>query len=117
MKLREADILRTILDYLRVHRIFHFRLNTGAMKIDKRYVTFGKVGAPDIFVVHRGQCLGIEVKGPKGKQSQAQWEFAERLTVAGGLYVVARCIEDVDAKLRQIESARNLFAAANGEVG
>jgi hypothetical protein len=102
---READLQRTILDYLTVHRIFHWRNNSGAVKAGNRFIRYGCVGSPDIFVVttrHSGCCCqlyGIEVKGPKGKQSVAQLEFERSFKQAGGRYILARKLEDVSALL------------------
>ena len=97
--LRERDIMRIILDYLKVHRIFHFRLNTGAFKAayngKQRLVRFGTLGAPDIVAIINGRFVAIEVKGPEGFQSQHQVEFQHECEKAGGVYVLARSVEDV----------------------
>jgi hypothetical protein len=108
--MREADLQRTILDYLRMHRIFHWRNNTGAVaasyKGKARFFRFGAPGSPDIFAVttqHSGCCcqlFGIELKGPNGKQTARQREFEIGFTQAGGKYVLARRIEDVQEALR-----------------
>ena len=99
-KLREADVLRTVGDYLKVHRIFHFRMNVGAMKVDKRFVYFGMVGAPDIFAVYRGQVFAFECKAPGGEQTLGQRAFKVEFEAAGGIYVIVRSVEDVDLALR-----------------
>jgi hypothetical protein len=39
--------------------------------------------------------VGIEVKAPKGKQSEHQKAFQEMLEVAGGRYVLAYSLDDV----------------------
>ena len=46
-----------------------------------------------------GQYVGIEVKGPGGKQSDHQKQFQERLEGAGGRYILARFFEEVIADL------------------
>jgi hypothetical protein len=60
-----------------------------------RFMRFGALGSPDIFALKDGKCYGIEVKRPGGKQSEAQREFQERLTAAGGLYLLATSIDDL----------------------
>lgn len=45
------------------------------------------------------QYVGIEVKGPKGKQSDDQKEFQRHLEAAGGRYILAYSVEDVSAAL------------------
>ena len=101
--LKEADVLRTILDYLRVHRVFHWRNHTAGGKLGNRFVRFGIPGAPDIFIVHRARCIGLEVKGPKGIQTPEQFAYSGNFRDAGGIYKVARSIEDVDQVLRYVE--------------
>lgn len=104
---RESDVLRTILDYLKVHRVFHFRCNTGSAQYVRngktQFVRFGSVGAADIIAVYRGCCIGIEAKSSYGSQSESQVAFGTELRKAGGIYVVARSLEDVDAVLRYVE--------------
>lgn len=99
----ERDIQRTILDWLRVHRIFHWRNNSGAMasnyKGKPRFFKFGLVGSPDIFAVHRGICYGIEVKGAEGLQSRQQMVFQKDFEDAGGIYILAHSIEDVHRRI------------------
>jgi hypothetical protein len=47
-----------------------------------------------------GQYVGIEVKAPKGKQSEHQKEFQEALEAAGGRYVLAYSLDDVIQTIR-----------------
>ena len=44
----EGFIQDLILDWLAAKHILAFRMNTGALKIDKRYVKFGVKGMADI---------------------------------------------------------------------
>lgn len=92
----ESDLQKLILDWLAVRVIFHYRQNTGAFKNkDGGFYRFGTKGAPDIIAVIKGQYVGIEVKGPKGKQSDDQKVFQHRLQGAGGKYILAYSLEDV----------------------
>lgn len=52
-------------------------------------------GSPDIVCCIEGTFVGLEVKGAKGKLSQAQCDFKARLEEAGGRYHVVRSIDDV----------------------
>lgn len=97
---KEHDLQRTILDYLALHRVWHRRLNTGAAPYispagRKRFVRFGKPGDPDIIAYRRPYLVAIEVKGTRGKLSPEQREFSEIFKQLGGIYVVARRLEDV----------------------
>jgi hypothetical protein len=42
----------------------------------------------------------VEVKSPKGRQSPAQREFELRWEQAGGLYLLARSVEELREALR-----------------
>ncbi len=98
-RVREKDIQKTILDYLAVHHIFHYRNNTGKFvgeyKGKKRIASFGVKGAPDIICVLRGRFIGIEVKAEKGDQSRDQYAFQVSLEKAGGAYILAHSVDDV----------------------
>jgi len=98
-KATEAQIQRGILDYLGYKNIFHWRNNTGGFvseyKGKTRYVKFGEKGSPDIFCVVCGKIYGCEVKRSNGKQSPEQVEWQKRFEKAGGVYILARSIDDV----------------------
>lgn len=88
-----------ILQYLTLRGIFHHRNNTGSYSAEyagrSRYISFGAKGSPDIVCVYAGQYIGIEVKDTKGKLNDNQIKFKEALEEAGGLYLVARSLDDV----------------------
>lgn len=98
-KISEHDIQKQILDWLKVKGIFHFRNNSGAMmsnyKGKARFMRFGALGSPDIFAFINGRTFGIEVKGATGKLSDYQCVFGRNLQSAGGVYIVAYCLEHV----------------------
>src|SRR3990167_2664514 len=95
----EKDTQKTILAYLAAKRIFHYRNNSGGAMVkgngDKgQFIRFGAVGSPDIICVIYGHYIGIEVKGPKGKQSDHQKAFQEKLNAAGGIYLLVHSFEE-----------------------
>jgi len=98
MKSTEKATQRAILDYLELSSVFHWRNNTGGFK-DKsgHFYRFGALGSPDIFAIlpPTGQIVGIEVKDTKGKVTNSQREFREKLVFLGGQYIVARSLDDV----------------------
>jgi hypothetical protein len=115
MSTPEGQVLNAILDYLAARHVFAIRMNTGAMvseyKGKKRFMRFGMPGMADILAFRNhprrydadfdGEVdditpLWIEVKAPKGKQSELQSSFQERVEAEGHSYVLARCIEDVE---------------------
>ena len=101
----EGQVLRSIMDYLAVRRVFALRLNTGAMsgayKGKKWFVRFGTPGLSDIVAFPNGKpALFIEVKAAKGKQSDLQKDFQQQVESAGCAYVLARSIDDVAKVIR-----------------
>jgi hypothetical protein len=98
-KLTEHQIQGQILDWLAQKHIFHFRNNSGMMRMaykgKPRFIRFGAVGSPDIFAIHGGRIYGIEVKRPGRKFSEAQMQFGADLELAGGVYCMAFSLYDV----------------------
>lgn len=97
--LKESEVQRQILDWLELKHIFHWRNNTGAMggsyKGKRWFVRFGRKGAPDIFAVHEGRAIGIEVKKLGQMLSEDQKRWLADFSLAGGRYILARSLEDV----------------------
>ena len=105
----EADVQRAILAYLRtVPGVYAFRCNSRVVRMPgkagrERLVRFGVKGLPDILLWrserHGDQTVArfgaIEVKRPGGKPSPEQVAFLDLLRRAGGIAVLATCVEDV----------------------
>lgn len=92
----EAETQSTILQYLTLKHIFHYRNNTGAFRTARGgFYHFGEVGSPDIICVVKGRFIGIECKSLTGKLNDNQLDFKERLEEAGGMYITARSLDDV----------------------
>ncbi len=53
-------------------------------------------GLSDLVAVKHGKVVFIELKTKRGKQSNDQKAFQHNLELAGGTYIVARGIEDVE---------------------
>ena len=56
-------------------------------------------GVPDIVGIFKGRFLGIEVKTERGKLSDHQKHFIDRINASGGIAFVARSYQDVVEKL------------------
>ena len=56
-------------------------------------------GLSDLVAVRGGRVVHIEVKTPKGVQSDKQKRFQRDLEAAGGEYILARSVEDVEHQL------------------
>jgi hypothetical protein len=99
----ESYILSAVLDYLAVKRVFAVRMNSGAMKVDNRFLRFGAPGMADILAFNRDGDLfmptWIETKAPGGKQSLLQKQFQKMVEDEGHQYIIAYGIQDVEKSL------------------
>lgn len=59
-----------------------------------------KAGVPDLLVLYGGRAVFIELKSPKGRISDPQWQTLGKLADAGAIVYVARSVEQVDGQLR-----------------
>jgi len=102
--MREVEIQRDILHYLATRSDLRaWRQNTGVAYYENRPVKFGVPGAADISgILNTGTRLEIEVKTPSGSQSQAQKRYQDMITKFGGVYILARCVDDVIEGLPKI---------------
>lgn len=106
----EGKIQREILVYLKEKGVFCWRNNNGAVFDQKLNSGYGGYrsnnimkGVPDIIGIMpdgSGRFLGIEVKAPSGSQSGPQVLFERRTKRAGGVYILAKSVEDVDKVLK-----------------
>lgn len=84
--LKESEIQKQIVDYLKATRwlVIRNQQNIGSHK-----------GLSDLTALRDGRVLFIEVKGPRGVQSDHQERFQREVEAHGGQYVLARRLEDV----------------------
>jgi hypothetical protein len=66
------------------------RVQSGRFAVGDRFVRGAEAGTADLLGVVDGRAVALEVKAPKGRQSDTQREWGERWTAAGGLYAVVR---------------------------
>lgn len=101
----EAHIQHAILAAWGAHpRLRFWRQNTGAAMVKGRMVRFGTPGCADILglIAPSGRFLAIECKTATGRQSEEQRSFERMITTFGGLYVLARSLQDVDQALAAV---------------
>ena len=106
----EGKTQREILVYLKEKGVFCWRNNNGAVFDQKLNSGYGGYrsnnimkGVPDIIGIMpdgSGRFLGIEVKAPGGSQSGPQVLFERRTKRAGGVYILAKSVEDVASVLK-----------------
>lgn len=73
-------------------------------------------GTPDVLACYRGRFLAVEWKQPGQKPTPVQHARAREILRAGGIYVVARSVADVDRALdgidRAVDATENALRAA-----
>lgn len=114
----EKETQAAILELLRLEGIYALRLNSGAVKVEGRFIRFhsGGAGVADIvaFCPHewngtlehdheenRPHVLWIEVKSATGKQSPEQKNFEENMSATGMHYLLARSLDDLSKWLQE----------------
>lgn len=93
----ENDVQSLILIYLTsLPNSFFWRQNTGAIKVEDRFIRFGLKGAPDIQGMINGRFIGVEAKRTRnGKQSVDQRRWHVRCEASGGVYILANNVDKV----------------------
>lgn len=91
--MREKTIENKIKSYLKSKGAYYFKHHGNQ---------FSQVGVPDIIACYKGKFLGIEVKNETGKTSPLQNVNLKMINDAGGIGIVARCVEDVEKVIDNI---------------
>lgn len=100
--MNESVVQGEILKHYANHtRVVLWRQNTGAAKFGKSFVRFGLPGQADLsgVIAPSGRALFIECKSARGVQSPQQKVFQRFVEKHGGLYVLARTLDDVQQAL------------------
>ena len=104
----EGQLQRLVLDWLAAKHIFAIRMNSGTLTgASGRPVTFGVPGIADIltFPIDRdyptrpGRACWIELKAPKGKQSDLQKSFQAQVEEEGHRYLLIRSLDELEVQL------------------
>ena len=87
--MKETDIARAILDYLKtVPGCFAWKEHGGM---------YGTAGIPDIICCMGGRFLAFEVKTQTGKVTKLQESTMRKIIAAGGTALVVRSVDEVKA--------------------
>lgn len=113
MSAYENGLTKSILAYLAYNGVFAWRQNNGGVydPMRKQYrANSSMAGVPDIIgIMPDGRFIGIEVKSPKGKQSEYQKAFEAKCKDKQGIYIVAKTMDDflqAFAELKQVEDKK-----------
>jgi hypothetical protein len=117
----ESGLLRQVLDWLTLQKLFHWRANSGGgVRPDGRGgwrpIKGNAEGTPDVLIllparVHiypefshaepAGRLCGCELKGPKGRLRAAQKAWMEKAEKAGALCLVIDSLDGLIDALRR----------------
>ena len=93
----EKQIQNEIMHYLSDKPLRIWRQNTGVARHNGRVVRYGIPGQADLSgILAGGVRLEIEVKTVKGRQSDAQKNWQKMIEKYGGVYILARSVDDVE---------------------
>jgi len=111
----EKDIVKEIRRFLDLKGVFVFKVNNYAMpRANGRMVFHGDHGIPDICgMTKSGRFLGIEVKTKIGRQSEHQKLFEKRCLANGGIYILARSVDDLIVRSEIFSNEVNDATGAN----
>lgn len=100
IKISEKDAQKSILHYLSLRKYIYWRTNNAPVYDTgfggfRKMATHSRKGVADIYVLKNGVSYFIEVKGSSGKLSEDQILFKSDVEKEGGIFIVARSIDDV----------------------
>jgi len=102
--IKEADVLRQVLDYLALVGIFSWRTNNTGIydPSKKRFRSFsGLRGVSDVLgILNDGRLLAVECKRPGGKLTVEQEVFQQQVRDRGGVAFVATSLEELRTGLQ-----------------
>lgn len=115
-EMKEQDTVKAILQFLAMHHIPAWRMNSGAFRGEykgrARFHRFGAKGMADIIGLipedsdaklgarrNQGRFLAIEVKSKGQAANEAQGAFLATVNTNGGLGFVAWSVDDVQKEL------------------
>jgi hypothetical protein len=107
-EVKEADVINAVAHWLAIHRIPHWRVNSGGLKDSHgRLVRFGAKGMADFYAIGPapdGKSIWIECKRPRGGVvSAAQKEFLDCINRRGGIGIIVNSIESLEQQLKEAE--------------
>lgn len=103
-KTLESSVVREVQNIIDLYRLPIYRTNTGAVKVEKRLVRFGKTGTGDFtgWNPNNGLHVEIECKRPEGGVlTDAQRRRLDAINKAGGVGIVVTSGADCLAQLKE----------------
>lgn len=99
----EARVNAAVKEWLTLHRVFFFRVNTmGTPLPGGGYRPASTRGISDFIAIIKGQFVGLESKSDVGRQSDDQRDFEDAVKAAGGHYYVIRSVDDLERYVKPL---------------
>lgn len=98
----ENAVTAELKQYLALKGAYVVRVQSGMVHVAqpgaKRgyYMHLAPKGTADLLGVYKGRAIAVEAKTDDGKQSPEQRAFQQAWEKAGGKYVIARSVEDLE---------------------
>lgn len=106
--LKEADILKSILEYLSYRDVLAWRVpgqgNVYTKNGEIHFRRSSTVGFPDIACLFKGVFICLEVKTKKGVISKYQKHWIDTLNDHGAIARVVRSVDNVIKILEEVEA-------------
>ena len=97
----EFTIQVEIVDYCKKNNIICFSVPNEATRNNSKYIKSGVLaGVSDLIILKDGECLFVELKDYKGKQSDKQKEFEKIVSLQGFKYYVVKSLEEFKQKIK-----------------
>jgi hypothetical protein len=104
--LKEADVIRAVKQWLSLHKIRHFRMNSGKLKNPSgRPVSFGETGMADLYALTKGVAIWIECKRPDGgvvsEEQHAFLDFINQEGCGNTIGIIVNSVESLEQQLKE----------------
>lgn len=98
MAQKERIIERTIINYLRAKGFLVSKIRSTGRFVQGRMIPLpeDERGVSDLIACYQGKYIAIEIKAGNGRQTEYQKAFESRVKESGGIYLIARSIQDID---------------------
>jgi len=99
--MKEGELKNLVTGYLIIKQnqgeLMWLRLNAGMLIVGKSKIQLAPPGTADFLIIRHGKAIFIELKGDKGRLSDAQLDFGSLVKEHGADYSVVRSFEDLVA--------------------
>ena len=99
--MKEGELKNLVTGYLIIKQnqgeLMWLRLNAGMLIVGKNKIQLAPPGTADFLIIRHGKAIFIELKGDKGRLSDAQLDFGSLVEEHGADYSVVRSFEDLVA--------------------